>query len=108
MPLNIKTTILSISFFILLLAIPFLSFGQQNLKSITSYQHNNLAEINWEFNENTSNYIKRINIQRSYDSTASFSTIGSALNPESRINKYLDRKSTRLNSSHVSISYAVF
>src|SRR5699024_5944416 len=51
-----------------------------------------LAEINWEFNENISHYIKRINIQRSYDSTTSFSTIGSALNPESRINKYLDKK----------------
>ncbi len=92
MPLNIKTSILSISFFILLLTLPFLSFGQQNLKSITSYRHNNLAEINWEFNENISHYIKRINIQRSYDSTTSFSTIGSALNPESRINKYLDKK----------------
>src|SRR5699024_3789544 len=30
------------------------------------------------------------------------------LSPPSRVNRKIDRKSTRLNSSHVSISYAVF
>src|SRR5690606_40305326 len=30
------------------------------------------------------------------------------LNPESKITSQIDRKSTRLNSSHVKISYAVF
>src|SRR5699024_12220991 len=31
-----------------------------------------------------------------------------ALSPSSHISSHVDRKSTRLNSSHVSISYAVF
>src|SRR5437868_10559729 len=34
--------------------------------------------------------------------------IGNALNQSARFPKTTDRKSTRLNSSHVSISYAVF
>ncbi|MEO7445664.1 MAG: hypothetical protein ABIT96_11495 [Ferruginibacter sp.] len=63
-------------------------YGQDVLPSITVYNINNKIIISWR-NEFT-RPVTTINIQRSYDSSKNYTTIGSVLNPQNKENGYAD------------------
>ncbi|MEP7231739.1 MAG: hypothetical protein ABI691_15865 [Ginsengibacter sp.] len=75
--------------FILLLAVQKISFSQDTLPKISVAQISNKVLISWT-NPYTS--ITNIGIQRSYDSTKYFTTIGSVLNVKAQSNGFIDAK----------------
>ena len=66
------------------------SSAQDTLPNITIKNLNEQIIVSWK--NNYKKPIANINIQRSYDSTKNFYTIGSVLNPQSAENGYADTK----------------
>ncbi len=64
------------------------SYGQETLPNITVKSFNGKVVVSWQ-NDYTKN-ISNILIQRSYDSSRNYSTIGTVLNPLNKENGYLD------------------
>ncbi len=64
--------------------------AQDTLPNISVKNINNQIVVSWKNNYKLN--IANLNIQRSYDSTKNFITIGTVLNPTSKENGYVDRK----------------
>src|SRR5690348_11090752 len=77
-------------FFILFIGFTTRSFGQDTLPNISVKKLGAKVVISWKNNYGAT--INTLNIQRSYDSTKMFTTIGSVLNPMNRSNGFVDTK----------------
>jgi len=77
-------------FLILFIGLSTKSFGQDTLPNISVKKLGTKVVISWKNNYGAT--INTLNIQRSYDSTKMFTTIGSVLNPMNRDNGFVDSK----------------
>ncbi|MES2431837.1 MAG: hypothetical protein V4556_12965 [Bacteroidota bacterium] len=77
-------------FFIVISGFANQALGQDTLPRLSVKKVSTKVIISWKNNYGAN--IKTINIQRSYDSTKMFTTIGSVLNPMNRDNGFVDTK----------------
>src|SRR5688572_8537933 len=78
-----------IIFLILLICNNHILFGQDTLPKLSVSNISNSILISWT---NPFTYLTTINIQRSFDSTKNFTTIGSILDVKNKQNGFVDSK----------------